>query len=537
MFRLIRVRLALSYAGIALLVTLSLGAVLLVRLRAYYAGMERDYLNSNAKAMSVLAAPMLMKNYPQDVQNAQVSNLAFLSQTRVRILDPQKDVLTDSGPWTSPKIGFGVFQASKRVIRAGEVSAAGSSSVIIIQRPSADTGSTSSSIPAPVDDNTQPPQVAPPGGGQPDILFFNAAVPVSNGVYGLYLSRSSAGSVVRSDQKVQQPILDSLGIPIGYVELSESPAYGREIVNSVASGLALAGGLAILLAIGAGWLVSRSFTAPLLNLTQATQQMSSGDLSVRVGEADRADEFGILGKSFNQMASRIEETVRTLRRFLADAAHELQTPLTALRTNLELARSEENSADKEKYLMYSLGQIERLQHLIKDLLNLSHLESANGQEAFQPVELNNLIRQVSEPFAGRAEQAGQAFELDLPFAEAFVTGSPEKLSSALANLLDNALKFTPAGGAVAVHLCEENGSFCLTISDTGIGIPPEEIEMLFNRFHRARNAASYPGSGLGLAIVRTIAQAHGGSVRAINNPRGGASFQLCLPRTKIASSS
>src|SRR5690242_3353729 len=110
MFRLIRFRLALSYAGIALLVTLSLGAVLLVRLRAYYGSMEQDYLNSNAKAFSAMAAPVLMNKYPKDVQEAQVSNLAFLSQTRVRILDPQKNVLADSGPWHSPNIGLGVMR-------------------------------------------------------------------------------------------------------------------------------------------------------------------------------------------------------------------------------------------------------------------------------------------------------------------------------------------------------------------------------------------------------------------------------------------
>jgi signal transduction histidine kinase len=547
MVRLIRVRLALSYAGIALLVTISLGAVLLVRLHAYYAGMEQDYLFSNAKAISGMAAPMLINKYPLEVQNAQVNNLAFLSQTRVRILDPQEKVLADSGPWQTSKVGLGVVRAKMQFSINNKVESPPASVIVIQSRPgdvlsgpvelqsslevgAAGGATTRPAAPAPVPgmDASIP---AIPGGAQGDMLFFTSAVPVSSGVYGMYLSKPLAGAEMRSDQKVLEPIVVAGGKPLGFVELSESPAYGREIVNSVASGLALAGGLAILLAVGAGWLISRRLTAPLLNLTQATQQMSSGDLSVRVAEAGRADEFGALGKSFNLMASRIEETVQTLRRFLSDAAHELQTPLTALRTNLELARSEANSPGTNHYLNLALEQIERLQSLIKDLLSLSRLESGNGHEIYQTVDLNEMVRQVSEPFAARAEQAGQAFELDLPSGAAPVTGSPEKLRGALANLLDNALKFTPAGGAVVIRLREEPGSYSLAISDTGIGIPAEEIGMLFNRFHRARNASAYPGSGLGLAIVRAIAQAHGGSIQAANNPQGGACFTLTLPRT------
>lgn len=546
MFRLIRVRLALTYAGIALLVTLSLGAVLLVRLNTFYANMELDYLYSNARAMSALASPMLTGDYAKDVRDAQASNMAFLSQTRVRILGPQKNVLADSGPWQTAQVGMGVLQGRRVQISIGGESATRKAneppaSVIIVQsRQSSavpDTiglGGKSEAMSVPAQAQGQDSTVVAAGSDQPpNVLFFSSTVPISNGVYGMYLSKTSVDGSVRSNQTVLVPITDALGAMLGYVELSESPAYGREIVNSVASALAIAGGLAILLAVIAGWLTSSRLTAPLLNLTDATEQMSGGDLSVRVTEASRRDEIGALGKSFNQMAGRIEETVQTLRRFLSDAAHELQTPLTALRTNLELAKSEENNPGTEHYLNQALEQIDRLQRLIKDLLNLSRLESADNQAPFQPVGLTELIAQVSEPFAARAEQANQIFKLDLLSGEAMINGSPDKLRGALANLLDNALKFTPSGGAVTVSLREAQGMYCLTVSDTGIGIPPEEIGMLFNRFHRARNASPYPGSGLGLAIVRTIAQAHGGSVKASNNPDGGASFALCLPSARL----
>lgn len=532
MFRMIRVRLALTYAGIALLVTLSLGAVLLIRLRAYYSGMELDYLSSNAKAISVMAVPLLTNKVPKDMRDAQISNLAFLSQTRVRILNPQQNVLADSGPAQSTKIGLGVMQ-SERVTVQAEPSPLGSSSVIVVQKQRINGPDQVSAEPPSSESGLQPPDIPLPGNGKPDIVFFNTSVPVSSGVYGIYLSKPMASFTLRSNQTVEAPILDATGKPLGYVELSGGPAYGREIVNSVASGLAVAGGLAVFLAILVGWLTSKRLIAPLLSLTEATQQMSGGDLSVRVAEAQRSDEFGILGKSFNQMASRIEETVQTLRRFLSDAAHELQTPLTALRTNLELARGESDSAAADRHLGLALEQIDRLQRLIKDLLSLSRLESGNGHETFERLDLRDLVRQVSEPFAARAEQASQAFELDLPEGAAFVLGSKDKLCGAVSNLLDNALKFTPQGGMVKVRLDEEPGDYCLTVRDTGIGIPPDELEMLFNRFHRARNAFPYPGSGLGLAIARTIALTHGGSVQAVNNPEGGASFILRLPRVDV----
>jgi signal transduction histidine kinase len=525
MFRLIRVRLALSYAGIALLVTLSLGAVLLLRLHSYYADMEMTYLENNARAISSLAVSIFNEEYPKEIRDAQVSNLAFLYQTRVRILDVQQHVLADSGSWRPAKIDLGVIQESRRSVPADGSHSEGRASVIILYG--------RSSIGA-ISGNLEQKRLAVQGDilapEPPNVLFFNSSVPLSAETPELYLNKSPVGSGERSDQIVQAPVVDASGRLLGVVEISESPAYGRDIVNSVASGLAVAGGLAILLAIGAGWLTSRRFTAPLVCLTQATQQMSGGDLSVRVAEAKRTDEFGTLGKSFNQMAGRIEETVQTLRRFLADAAHELQTPLTALRTNLELARSEENSASRAGELTEALEQIERIQRMIKDLLSLSRLESATAPEAFQEINLEELARQVSEPFAACAEQAGQSFELALTASDPRVMGSPEKLRSALGNLLDNALKFTPSGGVVTLGLAEDQENVILSVSDTGIGIPPDEVEVLFNRFHRGRNTSAYPGSGLGLAIVRAIARTHGGSVKATNNLQGGARFTLCLPR-------
>jgi signal transduction histidine kinase len=359
----------------------------------------------------------------------------------------------------------------------------------------------------------------------PDFISF---VPAVRTPYGFGLNAEVAADGRRSDQVVSQPFYDAEGRLLGYAELSQGPAYGREIVESVAWVWAGASGIAVLLAAGVGWLISRQLSAPLLALTEVTATMAAGNFSVRAAvKHDAPRELGLLARSFNEMAEQVEETVVTLRRFVADAAHELHTPLTALRTNLELAGAD---AAQPAFVERAQTQVERLESLTRDLLDLSRLETGAGSGNFAPVALNTLVQETSELYASRAEQMGLAFSLELPDWAATVRGHEAHLRRALSNLLDNALKFTPEGGAVKVGLrpAPEDNSVELWIEDTGIGIPGEDVPQLFSRFHRGRNAAGYPGSGLGLAIVKAIAEAHGGQVTAVNTGQG-ACFRLRLP--------
>mgnify|MGYP005857244141 CR=1 FL=1 len=172
--------------------------------------------------------------------------------------------------------------------------------------------------------------------------------------------------------------------------------------------------------------------------------------------------------------------------------------------------------------------MERLEALTTSLLDLSRLEAGAGCEAHAPLDLAALARESSEPYASRAEQAGVDFCLSLPEAPVIVWGDAVQLARALGNLLDNACKFTAEGGEVTVALRGEGSWAEISVQDTGIGIPADDLSNLFSRFHRGRNAASYPGSGLGLAIVKAIAEGHGGEVRAESQGRG-ARFALRLP--------
>lgn len=269
-----------------------------------------------------------------------------------------------------------------------------------------------------------------------------------------------------------------------------------------------------------GLLLSRRISRPLVALTRATQAMAAGDLGVRVS-VRRRGEIGVLAAAFNKMAGRVEETIVTLRRFVSDAAHEINTPLTALRTNLELAPDDEN-------VKRALTQVERLEALTMGLLDLSRIESGNAAQALESVSLVPLVQEVAELYASRAEQAGLAFDLTLPDDPVAVRGDEAQLQRALGNLLDNAIKFTPAGGKVNLGLQSKEAWAVMWVEDTGIGIPEKDLSQLYSRFHRGRNTAAYPGSGLGLAIVKAIADTHNGTV-AVENTENGARFELCLP--------
>jgi two-component system sensor histidine kinase BaeS len=290
----------------------------------------------------------------------------------------------------------------------------------------------------------------------------------------------------------------------------------------VARGWTIAGAISVILAAGVGWIISRRISAPLLALANTTAQMAEGDLAARATVASR-DEVGLLARSFNQMADQVEDTVVTLRRFVSDAAHEIHTPLTALRTNLELAPD-------DKFVQRAQAQVGRLEALTEGLLALSRIEASKQAENHTAVALTSLVQEVSELYASRAEQSGLIFDLALPGTPVTVRGDEPQLRRVLDNLLDNGIKFTPQGGAVSVKLVREGEWAELSVEDTGIGIPEDDLPRLFSRFHRGRNAAAYPGSGLGLAIVKAIAESHGGRVAAENTAQG-ACFTLRLPMT------
>jgi len=267
--------------------------------------------------------------------------------------------------------------------------------------------------------------------------------------------------------------------------------------------------------------------------------MERGNLSVRVGlPHERQQEFLSLANSFNGMAEQVEQTVSTLRAFIADAAHELHTPLTALQTNLELAdealapgaSTGENASARTIYLSRAQEQSRRLEALVKSLLDLSRIESVQRKQDFVPIDLNQLVSEISEQFASRAEQSDRSFTLNLPSENLIINANEMQIKQVLANLLENALKFTPENGTITLRLQDLNDKAIITISDTGIGISPDDLPHMFERFHRGRNASEYAGNGLGLAIVKAIVESYSGRVEAQSQGMGeGSTFSVILP--------
>ncbi len=509
----IRWRLTLSYAAIALLAAFSLGLVLHTVLRNYYDRQEASYLQSRAFEIGSISSQLLEAGLPPEMIQDLSGSWSLFLQARVRVLDSAGNQIADSG---MPRVQRMLFVASEKPFRIpmGESESAPAKSDRFFQ--------------------VQILKGEPAAGfnEQKDTVVVNrgeVGVAMSSDVsmYGL-LDSGVDEPMRRSSQIVRQKVIDQNGNLLGTVILSDGPAYGNEILSNVMSGWILASIAAVLLAALAGWGVSTRITTPLTELTGITSRMSQGDLSARADVQSR-DEIGRLGRSFNEMAERVEETVGTLRSFVADAAHELHTPLTALLANIELAHDAKNAAARTRYLARAQEQGQRLEGLVQSLLDLSRLEAAESKPTFEPVDLIQLVREVGEMFASRAEQANRLFTMKLPDEAVSVQGNETRLRQVILNLLENALKFTPAGGWISLNLERTSDQTILTVSDSGIGIPPEDLPHLFERFHRGRNASEYPGNGLGLAIVKAIVNAHQGNVAVQSEPMQGTSITVSLP--------
>jgi two-component system, OmpR family, sensor histidine kinase MprB len=281
--------------------------------------------------------------------------------------------------------------------------------------------------------------------------------------------------------------------------------------------IALAG---IAVAVGLGFLVSRAALAPVTRLTEATERVTeTGDLSERI-DASGQDELSRLARSFNTMLGALEESARAQRQLVADASHELRTPLTSLRTNFEVLMSErELPRDERRRLLDDVvEQIAEMTTLIAGLIELARGDQYPGEP--EDVRLDLLTADAVE--RARRDRPGVTFATDLN--ESVVNGVPASLGRAIANLLDNAAKWSPPGGAVEVGV--EDGA--VTVRDHGPGIADEDLPFVFDRFYRSSAARTLPGSGLGLAIVRQTAETHGGSVVAERAEGGGTRVILRL---------
>jgi signal transduction histidine kinase len=289
-------------------------------------------------------------------------------------------------------------------------------------------------------------------------------------------------------------------------------------------------GLAALAALLTGLAVARRITRPVTRIIAVTRSMGRGDRTARVGPIKAPGELRELATAFDQMADALDRQEQLRRDLVADVAHELRTPIAILQAGHEALL--DGVAEPTPAQLGSLrDEVLRLARMVGDLQTLAAADAATLRLARQRCDLAAIAGTAADSLAGRFEAAGITVHRRLAGVD--ILADPRWLHQAVTNLLTNALKFTPAGGQVTIEAGPAGPDAVLHITDTGRGIPADELPRIFDRFWRGRDAAHISGSGIGLSVAAELAQAHGGRLTAASQPGQGTEMTLTLPRVRV----
>jgi signal transduction histidine kinase len=331
------------------------------------------------------------------------------------------------------------------------------------------------------------------------------------------------GAPIVVDGQTVGTLLATTGDLSGHFEFEQR--FLETVNRAVVWAVLLVAAAALLAAV----LLSRQLVAPLRQLTAAAEAMSSGDLSQRV-DVRTGDEVGDLALAFNRMAGDLQVAEVQRRQMTADIAHELRNPLSVIRGNLEAIFDGIYPADIE-HLTPIYEETLLLQRLVEDLRLLSLADAGQLELIRSDVDVEQLLSGVAESAQAVAQDRGITLHVETPEEPLVVDGDADRLRQVIGNLVSNALRYTPAGGAVTLSARRADHRVRFAVTDTGPGIPAEDLSHVFDRFYRgdsARNRAS-GGSGLGLAIARALVEAHGGTISVESTVGQGATFLVELP--------
>jgi two-component system, OmpR family, sensor kinase len=291
--------------------------------------------------------------------------------------------------------------------------------------------------------------------------------------------------------------------------------------------------LALLLGSYGGLVLANQALHPVDQLTRAAEHITASDLNERVSVPAQNDELGRLAAQFNAMISRLQAAFERQRQFTSDASHELRTPLAVMRGEIELSlRRERTSAAYQHTLTSNLEEIVRLSRLVEDLLMLARADAGKVELQREPLELRQLCVDMTDYLMPLAEQRSQMLRCETPSTDLTISADRHRIKQLLLNLLDNAIKYTGEGGQITLHLKTEGHAAILSVTDTGRGIPAEDVPHVFERFFRrsAKTAdRSATGSGLGLSIVKWIVDAHEGEILVQSELGQGTTFEVRFP--------
>jgi signal transduction histidine kinase len=313
------------------------------------------------------------------------------------------------------------------------------------------------------------------------------------------------------------------------VQVGKSTEAREDLLARFRAALGLVTLLIVIVALTGGWLATQSALAPIRRLTSAVQRIiRTGRTDARVpleGSGDSLDELTAL---FNTMLDKIEGLVTAMRGALDNVSHDLRTPLTRLRGTAEMALA--GAPDPERYreaLADCVEESDRVLVMLNTLMDISEAESGAMQLRREPVRLAEVVARAVELYRDVADAKGVTLAADAR-DDVVVTADRTRLEQVAANLLDNAIKYTPAGGRVDVDVRRDAGDALLIVRDNGAGIPPDELPRIFDRLFRGDRSRAERGLGLGLSLVKAVVEAHGGRVDVASEPGRGSTFTVVL---------
>ena len=314
----------------------------------------------------------------------------------------------------------------------------------------------------------------------------------------------------------------SVGYPIEEIETT---------LNDLFSSLLIAAPLVLLLAVISGWFLAKYFVQPVEEITRLADDITEHNLSQRLPVRRVNDEISRLTRTLNEMIERLERSFAQIRQFTGDASHELRTPLAILMGELEVAlHSQKTAHEYQEIIASALEEVSRLSQVVKNLLELSRADAGQVPLDLKELNLSALLEDMVEDAMILAEEKNIVVRSTIE-RRVMLHGDKVRLHQALLNIVDNAVKYTPQGGNIAIALRKQDDEALISVTDNGYGIPEEDIPYIFDRFYRVdkSRSAEISGHGLGLSIVRWVAEAHKGRIKVTSTVGKGTIFFLWLP--------